>query len=102
MMRWSPRRVAVRKDHNAKVDLRVHVGLFGVWKQLDVKAHSGAAINARIKIGCIGTAHPDDAGRKAADGRFVAPHGNPELFQVIGALHPPRGLACRLHCWQQQ
>ncbi len=33
---------------------------------------------------------------------MIAVHRQPDLFQIIGALRPPRRLACRLDRGQQQ
>ena len=45
---------------------------------------------------------PDHARRKAADRRVVALHGEAQLLQVVGTLHPPRGFPRRLHRRQEQ
>src|SRR5262249_49515028 len=59
-------------------------------------------VPARAREGVVGVAAPDDAARQTPGDVVIVVKGEPELLQVIGALHAIGRLAHLLHRGQQQ
>ena len=93
-------RAVVRLDvHQDRGQVR---GLIEVGREVD-RVEEGRPLDGRQDRerprppGCV---LPADGQR--AEGVVVILHGEPELLQVVHALGPPRRLARRLHCRQEQ
>src|SRR5207248_609932 len=62
----------------------------------------GEQLNERTDAIGLYTPKPTPAVWKYLEGVSVIVHGDTELFELVRALRPPRGFACRLDCRQQQ
>ena len=67
-----------------------------------VLLEEGEQLNERTDPIGLYAPKPTPAVWKYLVGVSVIVQGNTELFEMVRTLHPPRSLACRLDCRQQQ